>query len=1216
MPHAHNFSHPFRRAMMRFVLANCAALGLAGCSDATSPALPTDVFDPLLHQDAATTELPPWQTEDVKTASDATSVDGAVACPEAASKADGSCCPDGLYWDAPSGKCLPAGPSGCFTTGAEDPANCVPRWCFVYLDESDKPCAPGPENCRAVTAPCPINAAAINIGCPAGLAPELNCAPAGNVVLPGGKVVWPDGAAMPGLSALMLLTGTPALPAPIATPLWCNNGAGAIIDATVNPSLCVSTACAIGQRPDPAQPTQCQDVAGPAWTCPPGFVVASDACAPDPADCSDPWGGVAPGVNVVFVSAAAAVGGSGSQAAPFQSLTDAIAALPTGGTIAIGAGIYNANLSLFQPIALRGACAKDVILQGAPGNATVLIAQSSGSQISNLTVSGGRYGIRVEGAVQATVDHVYVHSAVMGGLYALDGAAATVKNAFIHTTLSGDNKTHGRGIALETATLDISNARVSLSREVGLYASDSTVTAKALVIDGTLTQESDNKSGFGLYAVGTSTVTATDLRVTGNRGYGVRLEGAVPTSGSNWWIDGTLPGGDQKDGIGLAAFSASVKLTDLRVTNSRTRGIWIVDNGGTLSGHNVRVSDTQPQALDSAGGQGVVIEGNGASGQFSGLHVHASHTQGVSAAGLGAALGLDFAVIDATAPRSSDKTAGTGLEIVDGAKLLLPDSGSVTIAGSFTAGFLLSGGSWQGGSIRVQDTQSSQADGHGGQGAVIESNATVSDATLRVSNSQDNGIVIASKTTNVKNTVLEANLTLPRTSDGTGGGGILIAEGASVQGRVTAIGNRDFGLTLDGAGSALDAKTTGSDAGVVIGFTQMNSNSHGGNGIQVVGGAKLSATGVRVQNSYGHGIFVYDPGSALDAKHVQVSQTQVNASPAWGRGISVSHGAKATLADVQIESSHDVGLFIADTDTTATIDDLSIDGGTRGAAIQNRALVAGHRWRLQNHTEVGLMASGAQTRLNVRDLAVHATGYGVEVHNDATARLARVAVVGAQGLGLLVDGAASHLDVFDARVSDVTANVIGLGDGLVAQSGGTLRIAGLMAHDWSGTGILSHAGALNIGGASLHDATGTGIRVVNTDLKLSGSRTQAVSGVALSQSGGSASVTECAFLNTTAGSLGSSDGLEITANSLATLVRTLVSGMTGGGIVLAGADVTGDGIRVSGNGEGLVREGAVIDAWIRSLFFGNSGGNIVDPGNLAPVGLPATVTALGSSDSP
>ncbi len=1210
-------------SVVHLAFASWLALCSYACSEPAAAPV-EDVVDPLLHLDATVTELPNWQGEDAKTTDTKPGEDGAVGCPEGATKADGSCCSIGLYFDKATSTCLPAGPSGCFTTGAEDPSACVPRWCFAYLDDNDKPCSPGPENCRPVTTACPVNAGAINIGCEAGLAPEPNCAPAGNVVLPssyGAPVVWSDGAALPSMATLIAVEA-PVAPGPVAAPTWCNNGAGAIIDATANPAPCVTAICAVGTRPNPANATACLDVAGPTWTCPPGFDVAGDACAPHPDDCTDPWGGVTPGANVVFVSAAAASGGDGTQAKPFQKVNDAVAALPTGGTVAIGAGSYlNTNITLTQPIALRGSCTKDVILQGAPGAATILISDKNGSSVSNITVTGGRYGIRAEGATTATVDHVYVHSAAMAGVYVLDGAALTVKNTFVLTTLPGDANTHGRGVDVQGATLDATNLRLSTNRDFGLYGADASITAKGLVVDGTLAQLSDNKHGFGIYVVGKSTFAALDLRVTGNRGYGVRLEYGVTASGNNWWIDQTLASGDQTGGIGLGNFTSSVKVTDLRVTKSRQHGIWVVDTGAFFSGHNVLVSDTQPQLSDGAGGQGIVVEGTDATAQLSGLHVQNSYAQGVNVAGKGAALVLDFALIANTQPRSSDKSSGIGLEVVDGAMLTLPSDGLVQIASSYTNGFLLSGATWTGGTVRVQDTQSSQANGQHGEGAVIESGAKVMDATLRVTNSHDTGIVVVSATTAVQGVTLQASLTNPRTSDGSGGGGILIAEGAYVTGHMSALGSHGYGLTLEGKGTFVDAWTGGDKPSIAIGFTVPNNDGHGGNGVQVLGGAVLQADGLVVHDSYGHGIFVYDPGSTLSAYYVEVSKTQANTAPGWGRGISISHGAKATLAGVRVQDSEDVGLFIADTTTTATVDDLEVDGGTRGVAVQNRAVVKGHRWRLQNNSEIGVLASGPATWLTLRDLAISGGGYGVEVHNLATARLSRVAVVGTQSVGLLVDGTqaggpSSSLELFDARISDIVPDKSGLGHGVVAQAGGVLRIAGFQAHDWTGTGILAHSGTVDIGGGSLTSAKGAGIRVVDTDLKLSGSRVQAVSGVAWSQSGGASSVAECAFLDTAADSQGSSNGVDITTSATSTLARTVIAGMQTGGLVLVGAHVTGEGIRVSGNGEGLARENGSTDTWIHSLFFNNKNGDVVDPGDAAPVGLPGSVTTVSTSESP
>ena len=166
-----------------------------------------------------------------------------------------------------------------------------------------------------------------------------------------------------------------------------------------------------------------------------------------------------------------------------------------------------------------------------------------------------------------------------------------------------------------------------------------------------------------------------------------------------------------------------------------------------------------------------------------------------------------------------------------------------------------------------------------------------------------------------------------------------------------------------------------------------------------------------------------------------------------------------------------------------------------------------------------------------------------------------------------------------------------------------------------GVAILSLYATLNVGGASLQDCGG-GIRAASGDVKVSGSLSHGVQGVAFSQSSGAAVLSECAFLADAPDSLGDSDGMELTSSANVTLGKTLLSGMQTAGLLVAGATVTGDGVRISGNALGLVREGKNQDTWVRSLIFDNAGGDIRDPGTVAPAGLPGSVHVPDGSDAP
>ncbi|MSQ83451.1 MAG: DUF1565 domain-containing protein [Myxococcales bacterium] len=137
---------------------------------------------------------------------------------------------------------------------------------------------------------------------------------------------------------------------------------------------------------------------GTSLICPSGFVQtppteagALPGCAPDPAACgSDAFGGVAEGQHVAFVDGAFGGSSTGSRAAPFVTIGQAIANLPQGGTIAVAAGTYTGKLEWAAPIDLRGRCPALVVLTTA-GSANIIrveTAKAAGSRVADLTLAG------------------------------------------------------------------------------------------------------------------------------------------------------------------------------------------------------------------------------------------------------------------------------------------------------------------------------------------------------------------------------------------------------------------------------------------------------------------------------------------------------------------------------------------------------------------------------------------------------------------------------------------------------------------------------------------------------------------------------------------------------------------------------------------------------------------------------------------------------------
>ena len=1060
------------------------------------------------------------------------------------------------------------------------------------------------------------------------------CATIGDVNLPkssgpgsgGTGGIWSEGSELPSLPAPTLLEGPPSVePAP-SIPIWCSGANGQVLDAAQE-NGCLSKACPVGQRPKSLVPSECEDIAGPAWTCPPGFVVSGSSCAPDPADCTSAWGGVLPGTNVFFVSASSLIGGDGSQDKPFQTIGEAISAIPSsGGTIAIGAGTYSGGITLDKPISLVGACASQVILKGDGTSATVVLA-SSGSSVTRVSVTGGVVGVRGEGKISSSIDRAWIHDNSTAGVHIVSGANVSLSRSFIANTLANSTGGLGNGILVEGATLLVQDVRLSFNRHSGLYATTgSSITGSGLWIDSTQFQDSNGDFGFGIFFADKVNFALENLRISGNRGHGVHLEGGPSGNGSNWWIDGTLSAKDKTGGVGLTLLTAKLQVDGLRLSGNLTHSVWLTNPDTTATLRNVSIEGTGPQASDQQEGQGILLEGAGVTLDLTAAHVVGSHAAGVQLAGTGAIGKMKGVLIEKTEPKQSDLSSGRGLNVLQGATLQIPTNGVVQIAGSFTQGFWLSGvgTTWIGGSIRVQNTQSSKQDGKDGQGGVIEDGAQMGSASLEVSGSQSNGIFVSGAGTKVVTSVLSAKLTTTRSSDNTQGGGILVADGAQVQARISAIGSVAYGVQVDGKTTRLDAVPGSNSPAMLIGFTAARpTDETGGIGLQISGGGTVISGPIRIQNSYDHGIFLYGPGCSIKAGRVLVSQTAIAADNEWGRGIGVYADATATFSDVRIEGSHDVGLFV--TSPHVNIDDLTIDGGTRGIEVDGGGVLSGHRWRIQSASEVAIFVANFASTLRITDLALHSVGFGIHVKDFADVTIDRAAMVSVRGVAALVDGGdllgnSSHLRVMNTRISDVTSvkdkdgKILIPGNVFASQARAGLQISGVTVHDWSGIGLLATSASAEVGGFWLHDGSGTGIRAVGSTVSIAGSRIQASSGVAFSASASSANLSESAF-QVTQSSGGISDGFEIVDLANVNASRVVVSGM-GIGILLGNGTIQANRLRVSGNAIGLGRGLGGSETWSNSAVVDNFAGNQVSVELFKPISQPSETTPLDLSTIP
>ena len=1211
---------------------------LASACGTSTAATEFDAYDPLLHLDAGTSELPPWTGADVAAGSEDVTAT-TPACVGAGAQPDGTCCPAGQAWDTGTVACVPSGPVGCQSATGDALATCVPRWCATGRDAAGKACTIGAGGCEVVGAVCPSGAPTLEPGCPLGQFPQPSCVHIGQVVLPGAPLgmwsgtggTWTTDGALPALPTLAPVIAAPTAPTPTAAPSWCMGSQGNLIAAD-DKSPC--PACAIGERVSP-DTGACVPITGPAWSCPTGFLAAGNGtCAPDPDACGTPWGGVQPGAGAFFVLAGAAPGGDGSQDKPFASLDAALAALPNeGGFIGIGPGTYTGNWTLSKSIQLRGTCASQVTLTGATSDATLAVVDAGQVDISGISVTGGRYGIRAEGASTVGLGGVWVHGATHVGMGALDGASVVVAQSVVSGTLPGDGNGHGEGLYAEGAALQLTDVRVSSNRNYGILVdgTGASLQAAGVAIDGTLPSAADSTHGVGMAVFSGAKADVWDLRVTGSYGYGVRLEDGVQASGQNWWIDGTQAYVTQAGGAGVALIGSVLNASDVRITKSVGRGLWMTDPGAAGTFQNLRVDGTRPQPLDSKHGEGVVVEGDGAAWNGDFVHVTDSHHAGVELAGLGAQAQLRHTRIADTAPTVADKTGGYGLEVVDGASLALLADATVAIQNSHDAGLLIegAGSEWVGGTIRVWDTQANAATGNNGHGARLTDGVSVHNVVLEVANSTDRGIYAAGAGTEVVGATLQAILTAARTSDQTGGVGIDIGDGAQVSGRLTSLGSRTAGVRVLGAGTTLTAKGIATAPAIESSVVaSRKSDARGGAGLVIEEGAVVTSGPVRIQDVHQVGVGVNGPGSSLTATHIEVTQVGTSADTATGRGISASGSAEVTLNDVRVSGMPGVGLFFDGTATTASVADLTVLGGTRAMNVQAGAQLVSQRVRVEGASEVALFAEGTGTVADVTDFAVHGVGFGVHVGARAQVRVLHAALAQLVGTGVLVDGgsatdAPTELTLADAEVAtvlpqfDAGGAVLAPGDGLAVQAGGALSLIGVVIRGWTDAGLVALEGTdVRIFGGWLHDGTGAGLVDVHAQVLAAGLGIARVGGYGWVQDGGTADATDTALQTITATTAAPGDGVLLAGGGEFGWTRGLITRATGTGFSALDGTSTGQRNRVTSNGTGVTQPSTDAVTWLASLVLDNLGANWVLAAGTTTWTAPTSLPALQSLSTP
>jgi hypothetical protein len=379
-------------------------------------------------------------------------------------------------------------------------------------------------------------------------------------------------------------------------------------DVTLMDGTCVtvgvpSDACAPGFEPD--EGGGCSAVL-PSEVCPPGLMaVPGDSVCREVAPCGeDPWGDIPIEPATVFVDVNYPNPDSdGSQAKPWTSIQEAVAAAASGSMIAIAAGSYNGEVG-FSDKVLRvwGRCPGlvEIVAQAGDSAAFIALGNTDGTELHTLALRGAAVGVAFAGSSNMRIDRVWIH----------------------------DTSGHGMDVARTfiPASATITGSLIEATAITGLFVSGSTAVVEASNIRGTAIDS------------GARGITVQDDSDPGNltlSGSLIELshEGGVVVGSSTATIHGsiirtTAPGVGSIGGRGVTgqAFTGGVARPALTITKSaieQSHEGGVIIAGGDMWLEHTTVRDTQVNP-SSVGGGGIIVQIDSATMQRASANVLAS----------------------------------------------------------------------------------------------------------------------------------------------------------------------------------------------------------------------------------------------------------------------------------------------------------------------------------------------------------------------------------------------------------------------------------------------------------------------------------------------------------------------------------------------------------------------------------------------------------------
>ncbi len=482
---------------------------------------------------------------------------------------------------------------------------------------------------------------------------------------------------------------------------------------------------------------------------------------------------------------AGATSGDGSMSAPFTTIAEAVAVAAAGDTIVVAAGTYAEAVVLPDGVSLRGACASTTIIESSMGPLnTGIVTAGEGSSVSDLTLRGGRPGLRVDG-VSTRAARLRIEANQIG-IPVIDGGVLDAEEiAIVGTT--GDPGAGFFMIRASSATLDRVHVEDSHTFGIGVGDLDSSLEIRRSVIRDTAAL-ADDTLGVGIAVNGPATTLVEACEVSGSVAGGISGQDGASVTIRDTVIRDTAASTDGLLGSAIIASRRATVIVERSLfTRNTGAGLSLLGLGTDFEARDLVIANTMGNGLggEDEAGIGIVV-GEGSTASLERTLVDGAAGLGISVTGLDSRLDASDLRVRNITPRPVDMASGRGIDVereataridrllvedVFGSALLLVDVGSELVLTDATL-------------RRVRSDARTRASG---RGVTMQFAGTLDATRLAIEETRDVGILAYGEDVVVRATDLAIDVTLPRECaedtciDFRSGNGITASDGSLVE---------------------------------------------------------------------------------------------------------------------------------------------------------------------------------------------------------------------------------------------------------------------------------------------------------------------------------------------------------------------------------------------------------------------------------------------------